>query len=106
VANLQWRQQVQQRALERRQILASEVAQDPTVLDGFPFPYVFVLGARGLHVGELFVAVEALETRGWTSVSWHLTAEVRGVIMRSRPPEPPGESPRPFPMLGSVPPAL
>jgi hypothetical protein len=95
MANLQWRRLVQQRVLEKRQILASDVTRDSTLVDGFPHPYIFVAVGRRLRLEQLFAAVETLEARGWTPVSWHLVAETRGVVMRHRPPAPPPAPPRP-----------
>jgi hypothetical protein len=93
MANLSWRRLVQQRVLEKRQILASDLSRDPTLVDGFPHPYIFVAVGRRMRFEELFAAVETLEARGWAPVSWHLVAEVRGVVMRGRPPGPPGPPP-------------
>jgi hypothetical protein len=95
MANLQWRRLVQQRLLDKRQILASDVARDAALVDGFPYPYIFVSAGRRLRLEELFAAVEILETRGWTAVSWQLVAEIRGVVMRHRPAAPPPENPHP-----------
>jgi hypothetical protein len=95
MANLQWRRLVQQRVLEKRQILASDISRDPTMVDGFPHPYIFVAAGRRLRLEELFAAVEILETRGWVPVSWHLVAEIRGVVMRGRPPGPAPQNPLP-----------
>jgi hypothetical protein len=95
--NPQWRKLVQQRALERRQVLAADVTRDPTLLDGFPHRYIFLAVERRLRLEQLFASVETLEARGWEPVSWHLVAEKRGVIMRNHRPGPPPESPGPPP---------
>ncbi|MGI8330150.1 hypothetical protein ACRYCC_09290 [Actinomadura scrupuli] len=89
MVNNQWRRLVQLRVLDKRQILASDVTRDPTLVDGFPHPYIFLAVGRRLRLQQLFAAVETLESRGWTAVSWHLVAETRGVVMRHRPPVPP-----------------
>jgi hypothetical protein len=89
MANNQWRRLVQLRVLDKRQILASDVTRDPTLVDGFPHPYIFLAVGRRLRLQQLFAAVETLELRGWTAVSWQLVAETRGVVMRHRPPVPP-----------------
>jgi hypothetical protein len=101
MANPQWRKLVQQRVLEKRQILAADVARDPTLLDGFPHRYIFLAVERRLRLEELFASVETLEVRGWEPVSWHLIAEKRGVVMRNRRPGPPLEGPRMPPVVRS-----
>ncbi|MEV0403352.1 hypothetical protein [Actinoallomurus sp. NPDC050550] len=80
----------QRRLIEERYVLGEDLAQDPTMLDGCPHRYVFVMvPARSMTSAPvagvlplLLQCVETLETRGWEPVSWRLETAHKGVLMR------------------------
>lgn len=77
-------QQVFDRMCQSGVVKASDLSQDPVMVDGYPRRHLYVTtdtmtGATPL----IFWCVEMLETKGWTACHWHTERfSVRGVIVR------------------------